>query len=243
MSRFLGFGKPGGAGYPAAEPQERKRDRFLGFLKPHPRTSSPNPTSSALQQTPSPDPSVAVLQPAPSPSPPSSVLQQVPPPNPPTAVLQQPPSNNISSSASRQGLSPTPSGSVLQQPAPPVPTTGGGNDLWTEAYHKLPNELKQQLSKNAPADKLQTLQNMLQVAIQAKEANKAKRLMLKWGDKEIDVQETADRLVGWITKFREVGDIAVQYDPVHAALPWAGVRFILLVCSIIKTFTVTFTNG
>jgi len=60
----------------------------------------------------------------------------------------------------------------------------------------------------------------------------ANRLKLKWGDKEIDMQETADRLVGWITKFKEVGDIAVQYDPVHAALPWAGVRFILLVRSL-----------
>ncbi|RPB27796.1 hypothetical protein L211DRAFT_802387 [Terfezia boudieri ATCC MYA-4762] len=56
----------------------------------------------------------------------------------------------------------------------------------------------------------------------------AKQLKLKWGDKEFDLQETADRLVQWITKFMQVGDIAIQYDPVHAALPWAGVRFILL---------------
>jgi len=59
----------------------------------------------------------------------------------------------------------------------------------------------------------------------------AKRLKLKLGSQELDVQGAADRLVGWITKFKEVGDIAVQYDPVHAALPWAGVRFILLVRS------------
>ena len=72
---------------------------------------------------------------------------------------------------------------------------------------------------------------MLQTAVQAKEANIANRLKFKWGDKEVDVQETANKLVGWITKFKEVGDIAVQYDPVHAALPWAGIRFILLVRS------------
>ena len=70
----------------------------------------------------------------------------------------------------------------------------------------------------------------------------ANRAKLRWGDKEIDVQETANRLVGWITKFREVGDIVVQYDPVHAALPWAGVRFILMVCSTIHTFPVTSTK-
>ena len=27
-----------------------------------------------------------------------------------------------------------------------------------------------------------------------------------------------------------VGDMAVQYDPVHAALPWALIRFLLKVC-------------
>ncbi|RPB20390.1 hypothetical protein L211DRAFT_792229, partial [Terfezia boudieri ATCC MYA-4762] len=56
----------------------------------------------------------------------------------------------------------------------------------------------------------------------------AKRIKLKWRDKEIDVQDTADRLVGWINRFKQVGDLAIQYDPGHAALPWAGVRFILL---------------
>ena len=78
-------------------------------------------------------------------------------------------------------------------------------------------------------DKLQALKDVLKTAVDAKEANISNRLKLKWGDTEINVQDTADKLVGWITKFKEVGDIAVQYDPVHAALPWAGVRFILLV--------------
>ena len=44
------------------------------------------------------------------------------------------------------------------------------------------------------------------------------------------MREKAVKLVGWIEKFKEVVNIAVQYDPVHAALPWAGVRFILTAC-------------
>ncbi|KAF2179129.1 hypothetical protein K469DRAFT_801863, partial [Zopfia rhizophila CBS 207.26] len=27
--------------------------------------------------------------------------------------------------------------------------------------------------------------------------------------------------------FKQVGDVAVQYDPVQAVLPWAGIRFVL----------------
>ena len=36
--------------------------------------------------------------------------------------------------------------------------------------------------------------------------------------------EESGKPVSWIAKFTEVVDIAVQYDPVHAALPWAGIR-------------------
>lgn len=35
----------------------------------------------------------------------------------------------------------------------------------------------------------------------------------------------------WLQKFVEVGDVAVNYDPGHAALPWAGIRFLLKVCT------------
>ena len=86
---------------------------------------------------------------------------------------------------------------------------------------------------------MQMLQKILESAVQAKETSMAKRLNFKWRDKEINVRETASRLVGWITKFKEIGDIAVQYDPVHAALPWAGVRLILLVRSTIHALYCT----
>ena len=39
------------------------------------------------------------------------------------------------------------------------------------------------------------------------------------------------KVIDWIDKFREVGDLAIQYDPGHAALPWAAVRFLLQVVS------------
>lgn len=39
----------------------------------------------------------------------------------------------------------------------------------------------------------------------------------------------ADKLVGWVEKFISIGDVIVSFDPVHAALPWAGLRFLLQV--------------
>lgn len=37
------------------------------------------------------------------------------------------------------------------------------------------------------------------------------------------------KIVFWLSKFKDVGDIAVNFDPVHASLPWAGIRFLLQV--------------
>ncbi|KAI5796206.1 hypothetical protein FPQ18DRAFT_423767 [Pyronema domesticum] len=47
---------------------------------------------------------------------------------------------------------------------------------------------------------------------------------------KIVLRDIAMKLLGWMDRFKEIGDIIVQFDPVHAALPWAGFRFILKVC-------------
>lgn len=46
------------------------------------------------------------------------------------------------------------------------------------------------------------------------------------------LRDIFDKLIKWIDIFKQVGDAAVQYDPVHAALPWAGIRFVLQVCRV-----------
>ena len=45
----------------------------------------------------------------------------------------------------------------------------------------------------------------------------------------VKVRDIFEKIAKWIGKFVAVGDVAVQYDPTHAALPWAAVRFILQV--------------
>lgn len=38
-----------------------------------------------------------------------------------------------------------------------------------------------------------------------------------------------EKIIIWLDKFKAVGDMAMQYDPAHASLAWAGVRFLLRV--------------
>lgn len=47
--------------------------------------------------------------------------------------------------------------------------------------------------------------------------------------KQWKFRTVADKLVGWVEKFISIGDVVVSFDPTHAALPWAGVRFLLQV--------------
>ena len=48
-------------------------------------------------------------------------------------------------------------------------------------------------------------------------------------DEEIVLRDVGMKILRWVDKFKQIGDIIVQYDPAHAALPWAGFRFLLQV--------------
>jgi hypothetical protein len=50
--------------------------------------------------------------------------------------------------------------------------------------------------------------------------------------KVVIIRDVLDKVISWIQKFKDIGDIVVQYDPSHAALPWSGIRFLLQVRSV-----------
>ncbi|CAI7646113.1 unnamed protein product, partial [Penicillium crustosum] len=45
--------------------------------------------------------------------------------------------------------------------------------------------------------------------------------------KKIIIRDLLSKVAHWVELFKSVGDQVVQYDPCHAALPWAGARFLL----------------
>lgn len=57
--------------------------------------------------------------------------------------------------------------------------------------------------------------------------------------RRIIIRDVLDKIATWVNRFKEIGDAIMQYDPHHAALPWAGIRF-LLQASVndIETFTI-----
>ena len=53
---------------------------------------------------------------------------------------------------------------------------------------------------------------------------------VKLRGEEVVLRDVGMKILRWLEKFEQIGDTIVQYDPGHAALPWAGFRFLLQVC-------------
>ncbi|KAF2204425.1 hypothetical protein GQ43DRAFT_493965, partial [Delitschia confertaspora ATCC 74209] len=101
------------------------------------------------------------------------------------------------------------------------------NDLWVFAADQLPENDKRNINFSRP-NKLGILRELLAET----EKCKRKSIEQRWkytrrSGETVILRDVFDKIVRWIDIFKEVVDIAVQYDPVHAALPWAGVRFVL----------------
>jgi hypothetical protein len=54
-----------------------------------------------------------------------------------------------------------------------------------------------------------------------------KRWTFTFAGRAVTLKDEADKVVRWLNRFKAVGDIAVNADPLHAGLLWAGIRFLL----------------
>jgi hypothetical protein len=54
----------------------------------------------------------------------------------------------------------------------------------------------------------------------------------------VKLREQADKVIFWLDKFKQVGDVAANADPMHVALPWAAIRFLLEVCKFVVYFAI-----
>ncbi|TGJ86553.1 hypothetical protein E0Z10_g2255 [Xylaria hypoxylon] len=112
-------------------------------------------------------------------------------------------------------------------------------DLWAVARSRLAPEHQSQLSLSAMDDGSRSpLQALLLLVQEKQKMSMEKRWRLRNGSgKVVFIRDLFEKIAHWINKFKEVGDTIVTYDPTHAALPWAGIRFLLhLAISDIEIF-------
>ena len=76
------------------------------------------------------------------------------------------------------------------------------------------------------------MNDLLKVVEEKKDECRRKHSRISRGrDREaIVLRDVFTKIATWIQKFIQIGDTIMQYDPGHAALPWAAARFLLQVC-------------
>ncbi|KAL8879662.1 MAG: hypothetical protein Q9198_002768 [Flavoplaca austrocitrina] len=99
-------------------------------------------------------------------------------------------------------------------------------DLWQKALATLDDDFKAKLDfKNST--KRDIVGKTLKTAEEKKQICLKRPWKFKVNGKDVIVRDVLEKLIRWLDHFKAIGDIAVQYDQAHAALPWAGVRFLL----------------
>jgi N-terminal domain of NWD NACHT-NTPase len=115
-----------------------------------------------------------------------------------------------------------------------TPSAGGSSnapsispDLWAVAFNKLKPEDQAKLNFGQP-NRRQLLEDLGNILNQKQELCLQRRwkFVNRKGETVI-VRDVFEKIANSVKKFVEVVDVAIQYDPTHAALPWAGVRFLL----------------
>lgn len=100
-------------------------------------------------------------------------------------------------------------------------------DLWEKALATLDDDLRAMLNIRRPG-RPDLIHSLLETVSERRKQSVTNRWRFKNSrGQEIVLRNIFEKIAGWANRFRAVGDVAAQYDAVHAALPWAGVRFLL----------------
>ncbi|KAK4237901.1 hypothetical protein C8A03DRAFT_34145, partial [Achaetomium macrosporum] len=118
------------------------------------------------------------------------------------------------------------------------------DDLWSDAVAQLNEELRNFIDFDR-LEKQEIVSELLKqtnIGIQHCK-DKTWTFQREKSGETIIVRDVLGKVVKWIDHFKQIGDIVVQYDPGHAALPWAGVRFLLEIATKdVKTFASVVEN-
>ena len=147
------------------------------------------------------------------------------------------PTNPDSTSESVQETNPPDTQSAAEtHQAPETP------DLWAEAANVLTDSEKLLLAKlqseaGIEGSTVIQVNNLIELTKLKQAECEQKRWKFKLGDQEVVLRDVAETAISWLNTFKEVGDIAVQFDTTGAALPWAGFRFLVQVRTLVSILT------
>ncbi|KAK1846472.1 ankyrin repeat-containing protein [Colletotrichum chrysophilum] len=104
-----------------------------------------------------------------------------------------------------------------------------GDNFWASAMKRLAEHDVSQLLKavGPQGNHDATLRGLLDAINSRKRECMKKRWKVTIKDRTIILRDILEKISVWVSKVIKIGDVAVQYDPVSAALPWAAVRLVM----------------
>lgn len=117
-----------------------------------------------------------------------------------------------------------------QQPVAPAVIETEDQSLWGRAMGGLtPKQQRLLTSVSIATNNRQIATDVRTVIAEIVKSRNEKEWNISFMGKTIHMKEIGMRILQWADRFKNIGTIIAQYDPVHAALPWAGFRFLLQV--------------
>lgn len=121
---------------------------------------------------------------------------------------------------------------ISSAPQPGTSSKSSSHNILNGALQRLSDRDRTTLHpfiRPTTSDVNEALEQSLAAAKQKQRDCNAKRWTFTFAGRTVTLKEEADKVVHWLERFKAVGDVAVNADPMHAGLPWAGVRLLLQV--------------
>lgn len=118
-------------------------------------------------------------------------------------------------------------------------TSSSNCDLWDKALRHLQESkedkgivaIVERFAKTLAADNATPKFGHSRVKGLAKDIKERMEQEINSKQHDSETRCFVEKTVSVLNKFLSVGDVVVNFDPIHAALPWAAVRFVLVVSS------------
>lgn len=101
---------------------------------------------------------------------------------------------------------------------------------WAGALQLLPRRERETVKEHIlpTADDIDsTLRDAFYATQDKQQLCEDKRWTFTFGGHTVRLRSEADTVMLWLDRFKPVENIAVNADPIHVGLPWAGVRLLL----------------
>jgi hypothetical protein len=160
-----------------------------------------------------------------------SIAKSIPlkPPSP-TPEIAQPSLSSRSSNADAEDRSGSPTAQIVS-PAQRNPSAVSTlhQKLLEKALELLGEQEKAVIKQHIvnTKDIGSAVQAALNAAQEKQKLCESKRWTFSIRGHVVKLQDVADKVISWLDRFKQIGDIAANADPIHAGLPWAGIRFLL----------------